>query len=143
MRLNVVLKIHSAMQYVYTLKFNGTCLSDECSQKDLGITINKDLKPATHISNIVKKANSRIHLIRRCFSGFTKQKILTRYTSLVRLLFEYGSHVWNPWLEKDISILQKSQTRCLKLRTEPIELVSLAIKYQVLSSIIPAQQIVL
>ncbi len=37
----VVLKIHSAIQYVYTL--NGTCLSDEGSQKDLGITVNKDI----------------------------------------------------------------------------------------------------
>ena len=36
----VVLKIHSAIQYVYTL--NGKCLSEETSQKDLGITI---LKP--------------------------------------------------------------------------------------------------
>ncbi len=120
----VVLKIHSAIQYVYTL--NGTCLSEETSQKDLGITISHDLLPATHITNVVKKANSRIHLIKRCFSGFTRQKVLTLYTSLVRPLFEYGSPVWNPWHQKDIDLLQKAQNRCLKLCTEPIELESLA-----------------
>ncbi len=74
----------SAIRYVYTL--NGTQLSEVNSQKDLGVTISNDLFPSTHINNIVKQANSRIFIIRRCFTGFTstKKKILTLYTSLVR-----------------------------------------------------------
>ncbi len=73
--------------------------------------------------NVVKKANSRIHLIKRCFSGFTSQKVLTLYTTLVRPLFEYGSPVWNPWHQKDIVIdlLQKAKNRCLKLCTDLVE----------------------
>ncbi len=95
----------SAIQYVYTL--NGTCLSEVDSQNDLGVTITSDLMPSQHILNIVKKANSRIYMIKLCFTGLTKKKLLTLYKSIVRPIMEYASPVWNPWQVKDKEILQK------------------------------------
>ena len=50
----VVLKIRESLKYAYTL--NGYKLKQETTQKYLGVTISDDLKPATHIQEIVKKA---------------------------------------------------------------------------------------
>ncbi len=116
----VVLRIKSALDYVYTL--NGTYLQEVQSQKDLGVTISNNLHPSLHIANIVKKANSRIFMIRRCFSGFTQKKVLTLYTSLIRPILEYAAPVWSPWQVKDKELLEKTQKRCLRLCPEEIEL---------------------
>ena len=67
-------------------------------------------------------------MIRRCFTGFTKNKILTLYTSIVRPILEYASPAWNPWLVKDIDILEKTQKRCLRLCPERIDLESLKVR---------------
>ncbi len=119
----VALRIKNAVKYVYTL--NGTYLRDVDSQNDLGVTISNDLMPSKHILNIVKKANSRIYMIKRCFTGLTKQKLLTLYKSIVRPIMEYASPVWSPWQVKDKEILQKTQDRCLRLCNENIELETL------------------
>ncbi len=119
----VVLKMKSAIQYAYTL--NGTFLNEVESQNDLGVTITSDLMPSQHILNIVKKANSRIYMIKRCFTGLTKKKLLTLYKSIVRPIMEYASPVWCPWQVKDKEISQKTQDRCLRLCKEHVDLESL------------------
>ena len=81
--------------------------------------------PSQHILNIVKKANSRTYMIRRCFTGLTKKKLLTLYKSIVRPIMEYASPVWNPWQVKDKEILQKTQDRCLRLCKEHVDIESL------------------
>ena len=43
----IVLRIREAIKYIYTL--GGVNLESVDSQKDLGVTISKTLKPATHI----------------------------------------------------------------------------------------------
>ena len=39
----------------------------------------------------------------------------TLYTSLIRPLLEYASPSWSPWLQKDVSKLDKVQNRCIKM----------------------------
>ena len=50
-----------AIRYIYTL--DGVKLESVDSQKDLGVTISKTLKPATHIDIITKKAYQKIGMI--------------------------------------------------------------------------------
>ena len=119
----VVLKIKMSILYMYTL--NGHVLTQVSSQKDLGITISETLKPAEHIRNIIKRANQRTGLIRRCFTDLTKEKVFILYTSLIRPILEYASPAWNPHLIKDVSQLESTQRRCLRLSKEAISLPSL------------------
>ncbi len=119
----VVLRIKSSLNYIYTL--NGTYLQEVKSQKDLGVTISNTLHPSNHISTIVKRANSRIYMIKRCFTGLTQKKVLTLYTSLVRPILEYASPVWSPWQAGDKELLEKTQRKCLRLCQEDINLESL------------------
>ena len=120
----VVLKIRESLKYAYTL--NGYNLKQETTQKDLGVAISDDLKPATHIQEIVKKANQRIGIIKRCFTGLTQTKVQTLYHAIVRPILEYGSPVWNPNLVKDINALEKVQDRCAKLTSPPLTLQKLS-----------------
>ena len=64
-------------------------------------------------------------MIRRCFSGFSKEKIHILYTTIVRPIMEYASVVWSPWNNTDKEKLEKVQRRCLRLSNEPITLQSL------------------
>ncbi len=96
------------------------------TQKDLGVTISQDLKPGHHIAQVVKKANQRIGMIRRCFTDLTEKKVCILYKAIVRPLMEYGAPAWSPWHKKDIESLEKVQKRCLKLvRGKTVELESL------------------
>ena len=109
--------------YIYTL--DGVNLESVDSQKDLGVTISKTLKPATHIDIITKKAYQKIGMIKRCFTNFTEKKVTTLYQSIIRPALEYTSPVWNPWYKQDIDKLEKVQRKCLQLCSKEIELDSL------------------
>jgi len=58
-----VLRIHSTIQYMYSL--NGTYLKEENEQKDLGVIISNDLKPGKHVNHIVIRLTSAL----ACFVG--------------------------------------------------------------------------
>ena len=120
----VVLKIKESFNYLYTL--NGHFLDSVAEQKDLGVYITNDLKPSTHISKIVKKANQRLGLIKRCFTDLTPSKVKLLYQGIVRPILEYGSPAWNPHLQKYITTLQKVQDRCSRLCYPPLTLPPLA-----------------
>ena len=64
--------MREAVRYIYTL--DGVHMESVDSQKDLGVTISKTLKPATHIDIITKKAYQKIGMIKRCFTNLLKRK---------------------------------------------------------------------
>ena len=119
-----LLRIKGSIEYMYTL--NGHYVQQDKSQKDLGVLVADDLKFSKHIKGSISRANQRIGMIKRCFSGLTKQKVETLYKAIVRPILEYASPVWNPQYQKDIDSLEKVQRRCLRLsRSEPIPMQSL------------------
>ena len=74
----IVLRIREAIRYIiYIYTLDGVNLESVDSQKDLGVTISKTLKPATHIDIITKKAHQKIGMIKRCFTKFTEKKVTT------------------------------------------------------------------
>ena len=119
----VILKIRQKFNYRYSL--NGTYLSEVNTQRDLGVLVSNDLSPRTHIVDIVKKANQRIGMVRRCFTNLTGKKIKTLYTTMIRPVLEYGASVWSPYYKKDIDCLEQVQKRCCLLTTDEIKLPSL------------------
>jgi hypothetical protein len=116
----VVLRIKAAISFFYSM--NGVYLNEVTDQKDLGVLISNDLKPSKHINTIVKKSYQKLGMFRRCFSGFTQEKVIILYTSIIRPTLEYASIVWSPWLKKDVQKLEKVQKRCLRLCNEEIKL---------------------
>ena len=119
----VVLKIKDCVKYIYTL--NGSELQEVEKQRDLGVIINNKLTPADHIHALVSKANQRIHMIRRCFTGLNENKVTTIFKSIIRPGLEYASITWNPWLKKDKRALENIQNRVKRLSNKDLQLESL------------------
>jgi hypothetical protein len=120
----VVLRIKAAVKYHYSL--NGVYLQEVVNQKDLGITVCNNLSPTTHVQDIVKRAQRKIAMFRRCFTGLDEAKVTILYQSLVRPALEYASTAWSPLLKKDIDAIEKVQKKCLRLcKNKDIHLESL------------------
>ena len=81
-------------------------------QKDLGITVTKDLKWTQHFEEVTSKANSMLDFVRRTASNIHNievQKVL--YLSLVRSKLGYASQVWAPQTVTDMLKIERIQPR--------------------------------
>ena len=107
-------------------KLEGTALENVESIKYmyLGVTITKDLKWNTHISNVCTKANRTLVfffvfflLLFCCFFRrnlfYCPQDVReAAYKGLVRPILEYGSSVWYPHFEGLIDDFGESAKAC-------------------------------
>ena len=69
---------------------NGSHLVSVMEQKDLGVLISADLKWETHISSVVKKANSLTYLNERAFSSKSPEFITKLYKIFIRPKLQYA-----------------------------------------------------
>ena len=76
------------------LTANGSSLERQESLKYLGVTINQNLSWSDHISNLSKKVNQRIGLIRRLKHLIPLKARIALFNSLVLPLFDYASIIW-------------------------------------------------
>ena len=95
-------------------QLNNTILQNVDHNPYLGLLISKDLKWATHIDKISKKASSTLGFIIRNTRKCPLSCRRTAYIALVRSTLEYGSTVWDPFLKKDIKRLEKIQKRAAR-----------------------------
>ena len=75
----------------------------------------KDLKASSQCVKIVKTANQILGMIKTAFTFKTKDNLLQLYKCLVRPHLEYCMQVWNPYLKKDIDVLEGVQRRVTKM----------------------------
>ena len=80
--------------------------------------IQKDLKASSQCVKKVKTANQILGMIKRTFTFETKDNLLQLYKCLVRTHLEYCQQVWNPYLKKDIDLLEGVQRRATKIILE-------------------------
>jgi hypothetical protein len=99
-------------------KLGDQNLGTDSEEKDLGVLFNQDLSFNCHISKIINKANSRVGLIKRCFSNIDKEIFLPIYKALVRPILEYCSSIWFPIYKHQIMEIEKIQKRATKLVKE-------------------------
>ena len=79
---------------VYSLE--GTVLENVDNTKYLGVTISKDLKWNTHVSNVCTKANRTLGFLRCNLLSCPQENKVMAYKGLVRPILEYASPVWDP-----------------------------------------------
>ena len=82
--------------------------------KDLGVTIEDNLKFSSHVNNITARASARANLIHKCFVSKEVPLLCRAFIVYVRPLLEYASCVWSPHLVKDIDQLERVQRRFTK-----------------------------
>ena len=78
------------------LHFDGNYIAQSHNVRDLGITIDSDLKFKSHIHSIVTTANQRSSLILRCFLSRNPDSLVRVFKVYVRPLLEYASTSWSP-----------------------------------------------
>ena len=85
-------------------------------EKDLGIIIDTDLTFDVHVSEMIKKANNMLGLIRRSFCCLNADILLQLYKAFVRHLLEYGAPVWSGRLKRSqIRAIEKVQMRTTEM----------------------------
>ena len=96
-------------------QLNSTTIPSTRSIKDLGITIQNNLKWEVHINNIYGKAASLSYRILKCFRSKNIWTLLLLYKSYVRPLLVFNTEVWSPYFKKDIDRIESVQKRYTKL----------------------------
>ena len=86
--------------------------------KFLGITIDNSLRFTKHVSNITTKCRKRVNII-KCLStkdwGCNLETQRALYLTYIRLVLEYSSSGWTPWLsETQLTTLQRVQNSALR-----------------------------
>ena len=85
------------------------------SERDLGIKVSSDLKYNDQVSKATSKANIMLGQLKRTL--VTRDKIIWKklYTTYVRSHLEFAVAAWNPYLKKDINLIEKVQKRATKV----------------------------
>ena len=76
----------------------GTILTTDTSEKDLGVTIDKELKfhQHIHVASAVKKASRMLGLVKATFTCLDGITVTRLFTAMVRPHLEYGNVIWSP-----------------------------------------------
>ena len=101
----------------YTIEHQGTdCVITKVdSEKDLGVTIDKNLNFREHISSKINLANRNVGIIFRTFTYLDPEMFKNLYKSIVRPHLEYGTVIWTPMCKKDKIAIENVQRRATKL----------------------------
>ena len=96
-------------------EMGGTILSKTVKEKDLGVTMNANMKVSEQCRIAASKGNQVLGMIRRNITYKEKSLIIPLYKEIVRPHLEYCIQAWNPYLRKDVDMLEKIQRRATKL----------------------------
>jgi hypothetical protein len=77
--------------------------------KDLGVTIQNNLKSKNHVDNITASANRALFTIKRTMTFLNANTGTLLYKSLIRPILEYGSGAWHPTTIADIDKIESIQ----------------------------------
>ena len=102
-------------QYFMDSDENGIPLERITKEKDLGVWLSDDLKPANQCKAAAGKATGALRQIKNSFMYITKDSFQILYNTYVRPHLEYCVQAWNPYYRKDIQRLERIQRRATKL----------------------------
>ena len=96
-------------------EMGGTILNKTVKEKDLGVSMNANMKVSEQCRIAASKGNQVIGMIRRNITYKENSVIVPLYKAIVRPHLAYYIQAWSPYLRKDIDMLAKIQRRATKL----------------------------
>lgn len=100
--------------YLYDNNHQKINLDHIDTEKDIGVLVDSMLTFSNHIHAQVNKANSIMGLIRRSYTYLDEVSFKSLFQALVRPHLEYAECVWNPYKQKDITLIENVQRRATK-----------------------------
>ena len=78
----------------FSYVLGGTTMQETKKEKDLGVLITSDLKPADQVTSAVAAANSMLWRIRKTLTCLDEHTVPLLYKALVRPRMEYAVQAW-------------------------------------------------
>ena len=100
---------YGARNAQHTYVMENQALEVVTEEKDLGVTVCNNLKPARQCRLAYTKAGKALGLISRTISFKSASFLLKLYKLLVRPHLEYCVSAWSPYYEKDKFLLERIQ----------------------------------
>ena len=98
--------------------FGDVKLDEANGERDLGVSIDEDLKFSSHAQATVAKCNRILGYIRRSVASRTSRVILPLYAALIRPQLEYCIQFWRPTNKGDLLALEGVQRRATRMIKE-------------------------
>lgn len=109
-------KSHETRQYtMLTYEGGRTLLEIVEREKDIGVTVARNLNFEKHIEIQINKANQIVGLTRRAFTYLDIRTFSLFFKALVRPHLEYASSVWSLYKKKDIESTENVQKCTTKM----------------------------
>ena len=86
-------------------------------EKDIGVIVQRNLRPSLQCSRTAQKANAVLAQLTRAVSYRDKETFLHLYRTYVRSLLDYCSSAWSPWNQGDTEVVEKVQRRAIGMVT--------------------------
>jgi ribonucleases P/MRP protein subunit RPP40 len=96
-------------------KMDGSDLEETKEEKDIGVIISDNLKPAAQCAKAARTAQAVLGQITRAFRYRDKSVFLQLYKQYVRPHLEFAVQAWSPWLQADKEVLEKVQRRAVNM----------------------------
>jgi ribonucleases P/MRP protein subunit RPP40 len=96
-------------------KMDGTDLEVTREEKDIGVIISDNLKPAAQCAKAARTTQAVLGQITRAFRYRDKSVFLQLYKQYVRPHLEFAVQAWSPWLQADKEVLEKVQRRAVSI----------------------------
>ena len=85
----------------------------------LGLCISSNLTWKPHINSIAKHASQKLGFLSRARGYFSPSQLLTVYKSQIRPSLEYCSHVWGGAPKSSLHLLDRVQSKAIRLINNP------------------------
>ena len=98
---------------------NGHKLDISSSITQLGLSISSNLTWKPHIKSIAKHASQKLGFLSRAHGYFSSSQLLTIYKSHIHPSLEYCSHVWGGAPKSSLHLLDRVQSKAIRLINNP------------------------
>ena len=99
----------------HVYKMAGKELEVTEEEKDIGVTVTKDLRPTQQCMRAARTARGVLSQIQRAFHFRDKDTFKSLYVQYVRPHVEFAAPAWAPWTAEDKQVLERVQQQAVKM----------------------------
>jgi hypothetical protein len=99
----------------YSYSINGQELSVVEEEKDIGVIVQKNIKPGKQCERAANMAAAVLRQIERNFHYRDRNVFVKLYKQYVLPHLEFSTPAWSPWLRADIDKLENVQKKAVKM----------------------------